>query len=135
MIVDIVRFYELQSWIRWNCGVQIDDRAMLPNDSTTDEGKIARERLPDDLSTGVDGVRDAEAVALRSLISPFFQRVAWKDASSFVFAPPTASPPLLSQMATEKPPPNVSTSLYARGLDTAGPAAYAMRSAFALVLA
>ena len=65
MIVDIVRFYELQSWIRWNCGVQIDDRAMLPNDSTTDEGKIARERLPDDLSTGVDGVRDAEAVALQ----------------------------------------------------------------------
>jgi len=104
--INIVRFYELQSWIRWNCGVQIDDRAMVPNDSAAN-GAIAGERLPNDVSTGVDRVRDAEAVALkvpRSLICPFLQRVAWKDWPPSAKDPPTASPASLSQIACEKLP-------------------------------
>ena len=63
--VDVVRFYEPQCRIRWNCSIQIDNRVMVPNNRTADEGKITRERLPDDLFIGVDRVRNAEAVALQ----------------------------------------------------------------------
>ena len=64
-VVDVVSFDQLQRWIWRDGSVQVDDRVIDPNDSAAD-GAIAGERLPDDLSIGVDCVRDAEAVAFKS---------------------------------------------------------------------
>src|SRR2546427_13191284 len=46
----------------------------------------------------------------KSVIRPFFHKVAWNSLSSAVKAPPTASPLLLSQSGTEDVPPSVPKS-------------------------
>src|SRR5690349_3090283 len=47
----------------------------------------------------------------RSMIFPFFQRVAWNELSFVVFAPPTTSPASLSHRITLVLPPSVPRSV------------------------
>jgi len=63
-IVDVVDLHELQSCVWRNGGVQIDDRAVDPDDRVTG-AEIAGEGLPNDLTAGVDGICLAEAVAIQ----------------------------------------------------------------------
>ena len=63
-IVDVVGLHELQSCVWRNGSVQIDDRAVDPNDRAA--GAIAGEGLPNDLTTGVNRIRSTNSIILKS---------------------------------------------------------------------
>ena len=64
-IVDVVRFHQFQSCSWRNRRVQVENCAINPDHCAT-HGAIAGERLSNDLSTGVDGIRETVTIAVKS---------------------------------------------------------------------